>query len=237
MPGKTKYTIEEAGYINSEKSNVPAEAKAILRGLQTLKTEIDAAELPTGTRLAIIAITDCCSNLESMNKDRPLKLRTSRKYVAVLEEIKAACDILMGLELDVTVEIYWCPRNAMPQLSDADALAGYARTTRKRVWNVNSGRFKDRTCEYKTSEGLLVEAKWLRRIRRRKTATGKVVEEEMDDSLETASRQYKKQTVRIEEPQAASSNNEPQEDEDTEDRLPENGDYLGGRRWYHCMAL
>ncbi|ROW14446.1 hypothetical protein VPNG_03866 [Cytospora leucostoma] len=113
---------------------------------------------------------------------------------------------ILALELDVTLNLYWCPRNVTEQLDQADSLAAEARRTRKMSyeWKCGDdkiGRVRDyikphATLEDMGSYGIMPEQagqgptgeekKHSMQTRRRKTPAGNVVEEEAEDSPEAA---------------------------------------------------
>lgn len=230
LPGKPKYAIAEAEYIKPERSAGLLEAKALLMGLRRLKMEIHAARLAPGTPVAIIVVTDCQSNVMIMSQKEPLKPTTAAKYGAVLADIKAMSDFFLGLELDITLEIYWCPRNQTKQLQEADSIAGDAGLMKKYFYEKKCGTATVgivRDCikpDTRTEivEGLgaaLEEAaqrflakgeKHTHLTRRRKIPMDRVVEEEVSSSPESASHQHRKKRVRLEEPKDMLSEDKPQ---------------------------
>ena len=69
----------------------------------------------------------------------PLQAKTVRRYNGIHEKIRALPNSILAVELDVTLELYWCPRNMTPQLKKADLQAGVARKTRKCLYERNCG--------------------------------------------------------------------------------------------------
>lgn len=233
-------------------------------GLQRLRKEIESAKLAPETCFAVTIVTDSLVNVVNMSRRAPLGSNTSRRYVDCLRALKTLSDSFLGLEAKVTLELYWCPRNQTAQLREADFLAGHARKMRKWFYERNNdtridlkvrdGKKSNKSQGVKGPDVTMKKtaircpteaeptAKHTPQTRRRKIPTGNVVEEEVEDSLESASRQNKRQRMLIEEPQAASLNDEPQDTvpvpENTEDQSTDDGqDHLGGRRWYHCMVM
>lgn len=242
LPGKAKYTIEEAGYVDPDKSIVTTEARGILKGLRRIKKEIKSAGLERGTRLTITVITDCKSNVDNLSSTTPMKAKTAMEYMAVIERIKILSQLLLRPRLNVTLELHWCPRNTTPQMVTADFLAGHARIMGKRSWAVfrETGYVKGRVRDCPGANrnpnriGGHARENCTRRGRRRKIPTGKVIEEELEDSLESASPPHKKQRMCNEDTQAASATSEPQDTvavpENTQDRQPDN-------EQVHCAVM
>ncbi|KUI65537.1 hypothetical protein VM1G_00955 [Cytospora mali] len=250
LPGKPKYTIEEAEYIDSETCTVMLEAKGILKGFQRLKREVNDAGISPGSRFAIIMVTDCLSNVRNLSMGKHLKPRTPKQYLAVLEDIKALSVYFLGLGPQITLDLYWCPRNATPQLRRADSMAGDARVKKKYFYERTCGNkvvsivrdcIKPNTqsevlemlavLERTAQRSLVKTRKHTIQTRRRKIPIGKTVEEKVEASSAPNLPQHRRKKMRIEEPEHTSSSCDgPQRTVGTHDRPSHAAQVHVGRR-------
>ncbi|KUI59317.1 hypothetical protein VP1G_06581 [Cytospora mali] len=172
-------------------------------------------------------VTDCLSNVSNLSMEKDLKPRTPEQYLAILGDIKALSDYFLGLGPQITLDLYWCPRNATPQLQRADSMAGDARVKKKCFYERTCGNelvgiardcIKPNTQSEvlvmlavleRTAQRFLVKAeKLVIQTRRRKIPTGSTVEEEVEVPSTPDSPQHRRKKVRIEEPEHTSSSDE-----------------------------
>lgn len=199
LPNTAKYTIEEAEHINTDHGTVVTEAKGVLKWLRRINKEIKAARLESGIRLAITVITDCQSNVIDLARTEPMKAKTPGYYIAVIERIKILSQLLLRPHLNVTLELHWCPRNTTPQLKTAEFLAGHARVMGKHLWEVRcgteilEGRVRDcRGANTRPRKLFPAKKNYKLQDHSRKLSKHKICEKDVDDSLESGSRQHKR---------------------------------------------
>lgn len=123
--------VEKAWPYGHAKNNMLMEAVGIVEALYAADESIQqhlSVLKKNNCTVTVKAMTDCQPMLPHIARQTPPggKVRQAIPQ-QIIKQIKDQILALQSHEINVIVEIHWCPRNTVPQLVLADSLAGEAR--------------------------------------------------------------------------------------------------------------
>lgn len=126
LPDRVKTSMEEARYMVCHANSFLPEACAVMNAYRMVKNILEDAKLPRHTHVHVNIITDCESIVTELGKNKSGQKDNARRYKLIIREIDHFAAGILECGDEISLNLFYCPRNQTGRVSLADKLAGLA---------------------------------------------------------------------------------------------------------------